>query len=412
MKTDLDQLMQDAGIDALLIFGPASHNAAKVYFTGVCHVSVGYLLKPRGQAPILIHHPMERDEAAATGLATRSHAEFDYHEIYKKMGGDEVKSQTELLVRIFKEVKLNGRVAIYGHYDLGPGSAILKGLAESLPEIEFIGESKSRSVLMKARMTKSDDEIDRIRRMGQITTSVVGDVANFLTALDVKEDVLVDRSGQPVTIGDIKQKINLWLAMRGAENPKGTIFSMGRDAGIPHSAGTDSDPITVGQAIVFDIYPCEAGGGYFYDFTRTWSLGYATDEVQAAYEDVLDVYQTVSASILPNTLCSQYQDQTCELFEAKDHPTINSAPKTTSGYVHSLAHGLGLDVHEAPVFYSAVENKDLVLPGTVFTIEPGLYYPERGFGVRIEDTVVMREDGKLEILADFPKDLVLKLPRM
>jgi Xaa-Pro aminopeptidase len=412
MKTDLDQLMQDAGLDTLLIFGPASHNAAKVYFTGVCHVSVGYLIKQQGQSPILIYHPMERDEAAATGIATRSRADFDYHEIYKKHGGDETKSQTELLTRIFKEYGINGRIAIYGQYDLGPGTGILKGLVEALPELELIGESKNRSVLMKARITKSEDEIDRIRRMGQITTSVVGDVANFLTALDVRENVLVDRSGQPVTVGDIKQKINLWLAMRGAENPKGTIFAIGREAGIPHSAGTDSDPIPVGQPIVFDIYPCEAGGGYFFDFTRTWSLGYATDEVRGVYEDVLDVYQTVSASILPNTPCSQYQDQTCELFESKGHPTINTAPKTTEGYVHSLAHGLGLDVHEAPVFYSAADNKDLVLPGTVFTIEPGLYYPERGLGVRIEDTVVMREDGELEILADFSKDLVLELPRM
>jgi Xaa-Pro aminopeptidase len=412
MKTDLDQLMQDAGLDALLIFGPASHNAAMVYFTGLHHISWGYLLKQRGQSPIHIHHPMERDEAAATGLSIRDQNEFDYKEIYKKSGGDEIKSQIELLKRIFKEYKITGRVATYGQYDLGPGLSILKGLDEALPDIEIVGESKNRSVLMKARITKSEGEVDRIRRMGQITTSVVGDVANFLTALDVRENFLVDRSGQPVTIGDIKQKINLWLAMRGAENPKGTIFAVGRDAGIPHSAGTDTDPIPVGQAIVFDIYPCESGGGYYYDFTRTWSLGYATDEVQAAYEDVLDVYQTVSASILPNTPCTQYQDQTCELFEAKGHPTINSAPKSTEGYVHSLAHGLGLDVHEAPVFYNAADNKDLMLPGTVFTIEPGLYYPEQGLGVRIEDTFYMRPDGELEILVDFPKDLVLELPRM
>jgi Xaa-Pro aminopeptidase len=53
-----------------------------------------------------------------------------------------------------------------------------------------------------------------------------------------------------------------------------------------------------------------------------------------------------------------------------------------------------------------------MLPGTVFTIEPGLYYPEQGLGVRIEDTFYMRPDGELEILVDFPRDLVLELPRM
>jgi Xaa-Pro aminopeptidase len=412
MKSDLDQLMQDAGLDGMLIFGPASHNAPMVYFTGLHHISWGYLLKLRGKPPVHIHHPMEREEAAATGLSTRSFDDFDYPDIYKKNGGDEVPSHIELLNRIFDEYKVSGRIATYGQYDMGPGIGILRGLDEALPEVEIVGESKSRSTLMKARITKGEDEVERIRDMGRITTSVVSDVANYLTALDVREGFLVDRSGQPVTVGDIKHKINLWLAMRGAENPKGTIFAIGRDAGIPHSAGTDSDPIPLGQPIVFDIYPCEAGGGYYYDFTRTWSLGYATDEVQQVHQDVLDVYETVSAAILPNTPCSQYQDQTCELFGAKGHPTINSAPKSTDGYIHSLAHGLGLDVHEGPVFYSASNNKDLLLPGTVFTIEPGLYYPDRDLGVRIEDTVYLRPDGELEILVDFPKDLVLELPRM
>jgi Xaa-Pro aminopeptidase len=412
MHSDLDQLMQDAGLDALLIFGPASHNAAMVYFTGVRNLSWGYALKLRGQTPVHIHQPMERDEALATGLDTRSRNDFDYPQIYAQHGGDEIQVHAEILQRVFKEYKVSGRVAVYGKHELGPGLQIVQDLNERLPDVEIFGENKDRSVLMKARLTKSDEEIDRIRRMGQITTAVVNDVASFLTSLDVREGILVDRSGQAVTIGEIKRKINLWLAMRDAENPLGTIFAMGQDAGIPHSAGKDTDPIRVGEPIVFDIYPCESGGGYYYDFTRTWSLGYATDEVQAVYDDVLEVYQSVSASILPNTPCVQYQDMTCELFEAKGHPTIKSSPKTLEGYVHSLAHGIGLDIHEAPVFRSAQGNKDLVLPGNVFTIEPGLYYPERGLGVRIEDTVYMHPDGNLEILVDFPKDLVLKLPNM
>ncbi len=412
MNADIDHLMGEAGLDALLVFGPANHNAAMVYFTGVRHISWGYLLKPRGKPPVHIHHPMERDEAAATGLSTRDQSDFDFHDIFESFGGDAIKVQSELLKRVFEEYKISGRVGVYGQYELGQGLGILRALEQILSEVELVGENKDHAVLMKARRTKSDEEIDRIRRMGQITTSVVGDVANFLTALDVSDGVLVDREGQPVTIGDVKMKINLWLAMRGAENPQGTIFSIGRDAGVPHSSGTDTDPIPVGQPIVFDIFPCEVGGGYFYDFTRTWSLGYATDEVLALHEDVLDVYQEVSAAILPNTLCRQYQDQTCELFSAKGHPTINSSPKTKEGYVHTLAHGLGLNVHESPIFRSVKENKDLVVPGNVFTIEPGLYYPEKGMGVRIEDTVYMRSDGEVEILVDFPKDLVLELPRM
>ena len=55
-------------------------------------------------------------------------------------------------------------------------------------------------------------------------------------------------------------------------------------------------------------------------------------------------------------------------------------------------------------------NKAVLTPGMVFTIEPGLYYPDRGMGVRIEDTVWMKPDGELETLVDFPKDLVIKIP--
>ena len=110
----------------------------------------------------------------------------------------------------------------------------------------------------------------------------------------------------------------------------------------------------------------------------------------------------------PDTLCREYQRWTCERFEAKGHPTVKSDPKTQKGYVHTLGHGLGLAVHESPFFPDLEANPDRLLPGAVFTVEPGLYYPERGLGVRIEDTLWMRPDGTVETLAEFPKDLVLK----
>jgi Xaa-Pro aminopeptidase len=77
--------------------------------------------------------------------------------------------------------------------------------------------------------------------------------------------------------------------------------------------------------------------------------------------------------------------------------------------VHSLGHGLGLHVHERPWFRSIASPSDQLDPGSVVTIEPGLYYPERGMGVRLEDTVWVRPDGNMEILAEYPLDLVLPL---
>jgi Xaa-Pro aminopeptidase len=98
----------------------------------------------------------------------------------------------------------------------------------------------------------------------------------------------------------------------------------------------------------------------------------------------------------------------CEFFEERGHPTVLHTPGTAEGYVHSLAHGLGLNVHEAPYFPTTFEAYKLQ-PGNVFTVEPGLYYPDRGYGVRVEDTVYLNEKGELEVLTDCPYDLVVEL---
>jgi Xaa-Pro aminopeptidase len=163
----------------------------------------------------------------------------------------------------------------------------------------------------------------------------------------------------------------------------------------------------LGETIVFDIFPVEAGGGYHFDFTRTWCLGYAPEETTAIYNDVLDVYNRIMGKLEMNGMCREYQQFTCELFEGKGHPTIASNPETQEGFVHNLGHGLGLHIHELPSFRNTPTNTARLTPGTVVTIEPGLYYPDKGIGVRLEDTVNVRRDGIIERLADYPMNLVL-----
>ena len=411
MKSDLDRLMQEAGLDALLVLGSGSHNASMTYFTGRAKLSDGtLLLKRRGQAPVLFHFPMERDEAARTGLTTRSMNDYEPVKLLREAGGDTVQAAAKLWSMIFDQYGVGGRVALYGKVDLGPSFSALNRLTASRNSLEFVGEPSRTSVLTRARTTKDPDEIERIRKMGHATAAVVGDVAEFLKSHQAKDGRLVDRQGEVLTIGQVKRKINLWLAMRGAENPEGTIFAIGRDAAVPHSVGQDDQPVEVGKTIIFDIFPSEAGGGYFYDFTRTWCLGYAPDEVAALYADLQEVNDTVYRQLKSGVPCRDYQVMTCEQFEAKGHPTVLNTPATTDGYVHGLAHGVGLDIHEGPSFSHLESNTDLLQPGTVFTFEPGLYYPERGMGVRIEDTVWARPDGRFEVLAEYPKDLVLKIP--
>lgn len=407
MKTDLDSLMEDREIDALLITGPAQHNPPMYYLTGGVHLTHADIIKKRGEAAVLFYNPMERDGAAETGLATKNLDEYRLVELIEQSNGDVFKARVKRYQKMLADAGVTkGRMALYGEIDAGVAYGIFSGLQEAMPGLSIVGEVDN-SLLLQSMATKDADEIERIRRMGMITTQVVEEVAEYLCSHRAKNDVLIKPDGEPLTIGEVKSRINLWLAERGVENPQGTIFAMGRDAGVPHNSGNPSDALRLGQTIIFDIYPCEAGGGYFYDFTRTWCLGYASDEALQLYEDVYAVYQQIMSELQVGEHCPKYQRHTCEIFEARGHPHILENPQTQEGYVHSLGHGLGLNVHERPWFGINADSEDRLYPGSVFTIEPGLYYPERGLGVRLENTIWVRPDGEMEVLVDYPLDLVL-----
>jgi Xaa-Pro aminopeptidase len=406
MKQDLDRLMQERSLDAVWITGPASHNPALVYFTGVANITRADLIKKQGEPPVLFHYPMEREEAARTGLRCRNLNDFNLDEILKESGGNAAKAGAIRMARIFREMGIRGRVAIGGNVELSSTYAMLSALPPQAPDIQLVSEGED-PVLMRARFTKSPDEIGRIRSIGRIATTVIGETAAFLSSHAALGEVLIGRGGEALTIGEVKAFIRRALAGHGAEAPEGTIFAQGRDAGIPHSTGTDSEPVGLGKTIVFDLFPCEMGGGYFYDITRTWCMGYAPEAVEDLHRQVLLAYADAEERIRAGMRANEVQPAVCSFFEAKGHPTIRSDPKTESGYVHLIGHGLGLNVHESPSFLPAESNRDVLQPGAVFTIEPGLYYPERGMGVRLENTVWIRPDGAVEVLAPYPLNLVL-----
>lgn len=411
MKSDLDSIMQANNLDVLLVMGPAQHNPAMVYLTGGGHLTAADLIKKRGEPAVLFHAGMERDEAAKTGLVTRGYSSYPFKELLDEAQGDMVQAIAIRYSRMFADLGISaGRVAVYGRMELSVAYPMLVALQERMPGIELVGDPQGK-VLGAAMLTKDEAEIEHIRRMGRVTTEIVGKVADWLTGLDVREDEVLVENGQPVTIGQAKGRINLWLAESGAENPEGVIFAIGRDGGVPHSSGNPDDLIRLGQPIVFDFFPCEAGGGYFYDFTRTWCLGYATPEAQAIYDQVLTVFKTLKKELKAGTHFGEYQRLTCEMFEEMGHPTIHNQPETEEGYVHSLGHGVGLKIHERPFSGTSALPEDLLVPGSVFTIEPGLYYPSRGIGVRLEDTLCVRPDGSFEVLVEYPLDFVLPMKK-
>jgi Xaa-Pro aminopeptidase len=410
MKQDLDRLMTDRNLDALWITGPANHNPAMVYFTGVTNITRADLIKKRNEPPVLFHYPMEREEATRTGLRCRNYNDFKLDQIIREAGGSTVRAGAIRIARVFRELGVRGRVAVGGTVELSAAFAVLADLPSQALDIQLVGDGGD-SAVSRARATKSAEEIAHIRSIGLATTAVIGETAEFLSSHTSGGDCVVGRDGDPLTIGQVKAFIRRKLAERGGESPEGLIFAQGRDAGIPHSSGNDEGPVRLGVPIVFDFFPCETGGGYFYDITRTWCLGHAPEDVEQLYEQVLRAYTEAREKYRPGVPAKEVQLFVCRLFESMGHPTVRSDPQTEQGYVHTLGHGLGLDVHESPYFSHAESNPDVLQPGAVFTLEPGLYYPERNMGVRLEDTLWMQPSGAVEVIAPYPLDLILPVRR-
>lgn len=409
MKKDIEQVIKANNIDALWISGAAQHNPSMTYFTGSIHVTAADLFIIPGKQPILFHGMMEREEAAKTGFELISYSQYPLSEYLKMTDGNQLAANALRYKKMLEDIGLTkGQVLLYGIREFGPFYSLIRELEDLLPGIQFKGDY-NEVIILETRATKDPSEIEEIRKMGLITTGVVKRVENFLSEHKVVDDTLIKADGSPLTIGDVKSLINLWLAEAGAENPEATIFSIGRDGGIPHSTGTPSDIIQLGKSIVFDIFPCQGGGGYFYDFTRTWCLGFAPDEVQQAYDQVKQVYQQVVSELELGVNAAKYQERTCELFESMGHETIRQNPKAEEGYIHSLGHGLGLDVHEKPWFSRKDDPSNILQIGSVFTIEPGLYYNTKDFGIRIEDTWYVKEDGRFEKFVEYPMDLVVPM---
>ncbi len=407
MKKDLDRLMEERGLDAALVSGKVHGNPAMYYMTNGAGLTGGYVLKKRDEEAVLICSPMEREEAVASGLAIVNMGKYDFMRLLREKG-DRLSAVVELYRRIFADLEVSGKVGFYGLADQGRAWMLLNALGEQLEGVEVYGDFDV-TLIDAARATKDAAEAERVREMGRRTCAVIGQTVEFLKSHRVKDGALVQPDGSPLTIGRVHEQISRFIAEQRLEDPEGFIFSIGRDAGIPHSKGRAEDIVALGKTIIFDIFPCEAGGGYFADVTRTFCLGHAPPEIEKAYQDVYECHATLLEAFEVGTEARRYQQMTCQFFEERGHPTVASDSKTESGYVHSLGHGLGLAVHEEPRFADVPSNTDVLQPGHVFTCEPGLYYPERGFGMRIEDDLWIDPQGKVHNLTDFPKELVVEV---
>ena len=234
-----------------------------------------------------------------------------------------------------------------------------------------------RGLVEALRAVKDEGELDAIRRAGEITSAAFESFA---------EERFVGRSER-----ELSWRLDELFREHGGDGSAfETIVASGENGARPHARPTDRK-IGAGETVVID-----AGartGGYLADCTRTFATGPLPDELKNAYAVCLEGQLAGLAAVRAGATGVQA--------DAAARETIADAGLGEK-FGHGLGHGVGLEVHEAPRL--SRESADTLVAGNVVTVEPGVYLEGLG-GIRIEDLVVVSEDGA-EVLTSATKDLV------
>jgi Xaa-Pro aminopeptidase len=250
-----------------------------------------------------------------------------------------------------------------------------KRLADLLPS--GVRLRNAPALVERARMVKDDEEMELIRAAVRLGATL------FDRALEVL------RPG--VKEAEVAAEMEYAARRAGAEEMSfPTIIASGARSALPHGRAT-GQTITPGGFVVCDFGVILAG--YCSDQTRTVWVGGASGEARDAYEAVREAQEAAIAAVRPDVSVGEV--------DAAARKVLRNAGLRRY-FTHSTGHGVGLEIHEAPRV--AAGQKEVLKPGMVITIEPGVYFPGK-WGVRIEDMVAVREGG-CEVLTPTSKDFL------
>lgn len=233
-------------------------------------------------------------------------------------------------------------------------------------------------VLRRLRMIKDDAEIDALRKAGAAIDRVHTRVPELLVPGRTEADVAAD--------------IAEAIVAEGHSEAAFIIVGSGPNGADPHHECSDRE-LRVGDIVVVDIGgPYEPG--YNSDCTRTYSIGEPDPDVARRYALLQQAQQAAVAAVRPGVTAEQVDAA------ARD---VLAAEGLAEAFVHRTGHGIGLSVHEEPYIVSG--NNLPLERGMAFSVEPGVYFPGQ-WGARIEDIVIVTEDGALSV-NNQPHDLVV-----
>ena len=190
---------------------------------------------------------------------------------------------------------------------------------------------------------------------------------------------------------DVALELEYYMKKQGASSLSfTTIVASGARSQMPHGVAS-AKKIEMGDLITMD-YGC-IYQGYCSDMTRTVALGSITDEQKRTYELVKEAQVTAINAVKAGVVGKDIDDIARKVF--REH-------NVSKYFGHGLGHSLGLEVHEEPRF--SITDNHVMQENMVMTVEPGLYMP--GYGVRIEDVIVVKEDGCIN-LTNSSKELII-----
>ena len=242
-------------------------------------------------------------------------------------------------------------------------------------KVEFRGATK---LLTDLRMVKSSEEIEALVNAQRIAEKAFAEICN-----DIKVGA---------TEAEIAAKLIYLMLRYGAENVSfSPIVASGANGSKPHAVPTGKK-IMDGEFVTMD-FGCVCRG-YCSDMTRTVAVGRVTEEMET-------VYHTVLRAQLAGIAAAKAGVPGCEIHNAAARVIAEAGYGEYFG--HGFGHGVGVEIHESPRASSTW--KEPLPAGAVISAEPGIYLPGR-FGVRIEDVVIIQDDG-CENIHRAPKELLI-----
>ena len=237
--------------------------------------------------------------------------------------------------------------------------------------------SHAEPIMAALRLTKDEAELAAMDRAVAVAEKAMGE--------------LIPQIKTGMTEKQVAALLSRLLLEEGADAIAfSPIVAAGPNSASPHAAATDRR-LQAGDLLVID-WGCIVDG-YPSDITRTFAVGEIDAELQRVYDVVRLANEQGRLAARPGASGQEVDRAAREVIEESGYGEY---------FIHRTGHGLGLEIHEPP--YIMPGNREPLAAGNVFTVEPGVYLPERG-GVRIEDNVVVTADGHRS-LTSFSRELI------